>query len=96
MTNVIHEAKPAERLVGRTIKSHLFKVLHEEAGTDSEQWPTHSVGLLVELATETEKGRRYDMAEESQVILIKMSAQEASPMGTLLKSETTSKLRRMS
>jgi hypothetical protein len=25
-----------------------------------------------------------------------MSAQEASPMGTLLKSETTSKLRRMS
>jgi hypothetical protein len=64
---VVHVAKPAEGLVGRSLWSHFFKVLHEIVCNDWGKRRTHrhTVGLLVELATKAKKGGSQDMAEQS-------------------------------
>jgi hypothetical protein len=35
---VINIAKPAEKLVGHPLQSHLFNVYHDEVGNDWGQW----------------------------------------------------------
>jgi hypothetical protein len=73
---VIYVAKPAEGLIGRRLQSHFFKIFHEIVCNDRGERRTHrhTVGLLVELAIEAEKGRSQDMSEESQDCLIKVPA----------------------
>jgi hypothetical protein len=73
---VIYVAKPAEELIGHRLQSHFFKIFHEIVCNDRGEWQTHrhTIGLLVELAIEAEKGRSQDMAEESQDCLIKVPA----------------------
>jgi hypothetical protein len=60
---VIHVVKPAEGLICRRLQSHFFKVLHEIVCNDWGERRTHrhTVGLLVELAIEAEKGGSQDM-----------------------------------
>jgi hypothetical protein len=71
-----------------------------KVGNHKKQRQSHGnyVGLLVELPVGTEKLWRQDMAEKSQNIFIKQSAQEipASYSDTLMKAENTSKLAMMS
>jgi hypothetical protein len=49
--------KPAEGLVICPLKSCLFKILYEEVGSDgSVRTHSHTISLLAELPSETEKG----------------------------------------
>jgi hypothetical protein len=74
-----HQCSETSReLVRRPITNHLSKVLRGEVGNDWIHWRIHrhAVSLLAELSTETEKLRIWSTAEESQDILMKVSARE--------------------
>jgi hypothetical protein len=73
---VIYVAKPAEGLMGHRLQSHIFKVFHEIVLNDwgKQQTQRHTVGLLVELVIEAEKGGSQDMVEKLQDRLIKVPA----------------------
>jgi hypothetical protein len=97
---VAYISKPAEGFMGLCFQSHFFKVLHEIVCNDWEKQQTHrhTVGFLVELATEAEKGGSQDRRKSRKIASSKCRLRRcrASSMGTMEKRETTSKLTRMS
>jgi hypothetical protein len=53
--SVIHITEPSEGLMGCLVELHI-KAFHDEVGENQRQWQNHShtIGLFVILATETE------------------------------------------
>jgi hypothetical protein len=91
-----HTWKPSEKLVGRPIKSHLFKVLKEEAVNDkNSSQPTatpsvYSQNRLLKLKKEYNTWHQSLRVSSSKCLFRR---RKAAPVGTLLKNET-SKLRK--
>jgi hypothetical protein len=82
---VISKVTPAEWLVGRSLHRHFLKVLHEEDSDERGWWRTHghTVGLLVELSVEPDKGRGLRISTSK----CRLRRRRASTMGTMVKKE---------